>query len=112
MYRCIQTLYKIRGQPLYKGQNAGPQSMSTFRGPTVFRGGGSSQLAATWAFLLSKTLALKNYREAPAMERGEEEVTITILTSCLHRGGQSTYHNNVITGTATYMNGLGKPTVH
>ena len=33
----IQTLYKItseRGQPLYKGQNAGSQSMSTLRGST------------------------------------------------------------------------------
>ena len=38
MYYCIQTLYKItseRGQPLYKGQNAGSQSMSTFRDSTV-----------------------------------------------------------------------------
>ena len=38
MYRYIQTLYKItskRGQPLYKGQNAGSQSVSTFGGSTV-----------------------------------------------------------------------------
>lgn len=33
--------------------------------------------------LLSKTLALKNYREA--MERGEAEVALTTLTSCLRR---------------------------